>query len=251
MVLLGALAAAPASAEDRQRGRERSDRRDQQREERTDGQRGRGREQAVARSRGVDRQTDVDRQRGGQYENQRGVDSRRHVDVQRQVEVQRHVQVQREYESRRNDSRRVYTRPSYSNRGYYGSRTVIVPRVIRPRIVTVVPYRPYVYRPRIGIGVYYGSGGYPYGYTPRGYYDPIPGRAYGGLRITDAPREAQVFADGYYVGIVNDFDGVFQHLNLEAGPHHIEVRLPGYDDEAVAFDVIIQPGRTVTFRADW
>jgi hypothetical protein len=241
MALLGALAAAPASADDRQRGRERSDRRDQQREERADGQRARGRGHAVARSRTVDRQIEVDRQRTvRQYQSQRGVDSRRHVDVQRQVEVQR-----------RYDSRRVYARPGYSNRGYYGSRTVIVPRVIRPSIVTVVPYRPYVYRPRIGIGVYYGSGGYPYGYTPRGYYDPIPGRAYGGLRITDAPRDAHVFADGYYVGIVNDFDGVFQHLNLEAGPHHIEVRLPGYDDEAVAFDVIIQPGRTVTFRADW
>ena len=113
----------------------------------------------------------------------------------------------------------------YSNRGYgYSNR-----RYITPRFVTVVPYRPYVYRPSIGIGVYYGSGGsYPYGYTPRGYYDPIVGRAYGGLRITGASRIAQVFADGYYVGIVNDFDGVFQHLNLEAGPHQIEIREPGF-----------------------
>ena len=43
------------------------------------------------------------------------------------------------------------------------------------------------------------------------HFDPIPGRAYGGLRITGAPHEAQVLADGYYVGIVDDFDGVFQH----------------------------------------
>ena len=114
-----------------------------------------------------------------------------------------------------------------------------------------MPYRPYVYRPRFSAGTFYGSSGYyPYGYTPRGYYDPLPGRPYGGLRITDAPREAQVFADGYYVGIVNDFDGVFQHLNLEAGPHRIELRMPGYD-AAVTFDVYIQAGRTVTFRADW
>jgi hypothetical protein len=69
------------------------------------------------------------------------------------------------------------------------------------------------------------------------------------LRITDAPRDAQVFADGYYVGIVDDFDGVFQHLNLEAGPHHIEVRFPGYAD-AIVFEVVIQPGRTITYRAD-
>ena len=106
-----------------------------------------------------------------------------------------------------------------------------------------------VYRPSFGLGVYYGAGGsYPYGYTPRGYYDPLPGHVYGGLRITGAPREAQVFADGYYVGIVNDFDGVFQHVNLEAGEHHIEIESPGF--EPVAFDVLVQPGRTITFRAD-
>ena len=57
-----------------------------------------------------------------------------------------------------------------------------------------------------------------------------------------------MFADGYYVGIVNDFDGVFQHVNLEAGEHHIEIEAPGF--EPVAFDVLVQPGRTITFRAD-
>jgi hypothetical protein len=58
-----------------------------------------------------------------------------------------------------------------------------------------------------------------------------------------------VFVDGYYVGIVDDFDGVFQHVNLEAGEHRIEVRAPGYD-EAISFDVYVQPGRTITLRAD-
>jgi hypothetical protein len=139
--------------------------------------------------------------------------------------------------------------PYYANRGY-GARTIIVPRYITPRYVSVVPYAPYVYRPSIGIGVYYGAGGsYPYGYTPRAYYDPIPGQPYGGLRITGAPsRLAQVFADGYYVGIVNDFDGIFQHLNLEAGPHRIEIVDPAFP--SIVFDVMIQPGRTVTYRVD-
>jgi hypothetical protein len=138
---------------------------------------------------------------------------------------------------------------SYYSRGGYAPRTVVVPRYIRPAIVTVLPYRPYVYRPRFGLGVYYGAGGsYPYGYTPRGYYDPLPGRPYGGLRITDAPPDAQVFADGYYIGIVDDFDSVFQHANLEAGTHRIEIQAPGF--ESVAFDVLVQPGRTITFRAD-
>ncbi|HEY7498216.1 MAG TPA: hypothetical protein VH740_06875 [Vicinamibacterales bacterium] len=221
MVLLAALAA-PASADAGQRRRgDRSDRDEQPRAERNEG-RSEGRDRAVPRSRDVQRQRDIDRQRAEERQRQD-----------------------------RDDWRRNNGRGPNVNRGRYNSRTVIVPRVISPRIVTVVPYRPYVYRPRLGYNVFYGSSGlYPYGYTPRGYYDPIPGRLYGGLRITDAPHEAQVFADGYYVGIVDDFDGVFQHLNLEAGPHRIEVRLPGYYD-AITFDVNIQPGRTITFRADW
>lgn len=147
----------------------------------------------------------------------------------------------------------------YQPRGSYGVYRGYVPRydrgparIIQPRVVTVVPYHPYVYRPSWSVGVFYGSNGYyPYGATPRAYYDPIPGRPYGGLRITDMPRDAQVFADGYYVGIVNDFDGVFQHLNLEAGPHHIEILLPGGYAPPVAFDVYIDPGRTTTYRAGY
>jgi hypothetical protein len=153
------------------------------------------------------------------------------------------------YDTRRYDSGRYDTRRY--DVGRYGGRydhRRYTPRIVRPTIVRVVPYRPYVYRPSYSIGVYYGSGGhYPYGHTPRGYYNPIPGRFYGGVRITGAPRDARVFADGYYVGIVNDFDGIFQHLNLEAGPHHIEIDL-GYD--AIEFDVYVRPGDTTTFRAD-
>jgi hypothetical protein len=181
-----------------------------------------------------------------QYPAPRQYDNRRYQ-AQRQYDARGQYEAQRRYESdRRYDSRRDYGRPSYSSRGYGRA----VPRIIRPTVVTVIPYRRYSYRPRLSIGVYYGAGGvYPYGYTPRGYYDPIPGRLYGGLRITGAPREAHVFADGYYVGIVDDFDGIFQHLNLEAGPHRIEVEVPGY--ESIAFDVMVQPGRTTTFRADY
>ena len=139
-----------------------------------------------------------------------------------------------------------------TNRGQYTVPRRYVyaaPRIIRPTIVQVLPYRPYCYRPSWSIGVYYGTGGYyPYGYTPDYYFNPIPGHYYGGLRITGAPREARVFADGYYVGIVDDFDGVFQHLNLEVGPHHIEIQLDGY--APVAFDVNIRPGETITFRTD-
>ena len=141
----------------------------------------------------------------------------------------------------------------YDDRYYGYGRAVprrYPPRVVSPVVVRVIPYRPYVYRPSYRAGVIYGTGGYyPYGYTPRSYYDPIPGRPYGGLRITGAPRYARVFADGYFVGLVNDFDGVFQHLNLEAGPHRIEIEDEGYG--TIAFDVYIRPGQTITYRAGY
>jgi PEGA domain len=189
-------------------------------------------------------QSDGPRERAVPRDAARIESEQRRDDVQRQVESQQLSA--RRYDNRRDDNRHVYIRP------YYPPRTVyvrpVVPRVIHPPVVTVVPYRPYVYRPSLSVGVLYGANGiYPYGYTPRAYYDPIPGRPYGGLRITGAPRDAHVFADGYYVGIVNDFDGMFQHLNLEAGPHRIEIETPGY--ERVAFDVMVQPGRTITFNA--
>jgi hypothetical protein len=160
---------------------------------------------------------------------------------------------------------------SYSSRVYRGGRRVY----LSPRIIGYAPYRPYYYgyRPGITLGFYagygypygypyyngyrsygYGSGyGYGYGYGPYGYPLPPPGYVsmrpgaiYGGVRIQGAPHDAQVFADGYYVGIVDDFDGVFQHLNLEAGPHKIEVRWG--NEPPVAFDVNVLPGQTITFR---
>jgi hypothetical protein len=285
LIIVTALSVAPLSAD---QGRRRGD--GDRGRERSSAQADQGRQRAVPRARAADRQVDRQNEQRQQQNEQRQQQQvqrqeqaqRQQQQVQRQEQAQRQQQIQRQndtrqyqaqrqydnrqyqaqrqYEARgqyeaqrrretdrRYDTRGDYGRPSYSNRGYGYGRAV--PRIIRPTIVTVIPYRRYAYRPRLSIGVYYGAGGsYPYGYTPRGYYDPIPGRLYGGLRITGAPHEAHVFADGYYVGIVDDFDGVFQHLNLEAGPHRIEVEVPGY--ESIAFDVMVQPGRTTTFRAD-
>jgi PEGA domain len=220
LVLITTLAA-PALADDGQHRRRGSDR---HQDERTANQApppaAERRERAVPRFNDVQPRSEVRRDRDG--DRWRGYDARQNYN---------RSQVYRSWN-------RAYRRP-----------TIIVPRVISPRIVTVVPYRPYVYRPSFSLGVFYGANGYyPYGYTPRAYYDPIPGVAYGGVRITGAPRDAQVFADGYYVGIVDDFDGIFQHINLEAGPHHVEIDEPGF--EPIAFDVMVQPGQTVMFRAD-
>ena len=42
------------------------------------------------------------------------------------------------------------------------------------------------------------------------------------------PKEAEVYVDGYYAGIVDDFDGTFQRLRVAPGEHEIELWLDGY-----------------------
>lgn len=88
----------------------------------------------------------------------------------------------------------------------------------------------------------YAGGGYGYG----GYADRY--RPYGGVRIQLPRRQAEVWASGYFVGHVDDFDGAFQQLNLEPGAHRIEIREAGY--ETIAFDVKVEPGRTIHYRSD-
>jgi hypothetical protein len=96
-----------------------------------------------------------------------------------------------------------------------------------------------------GGGGYYGgySGGYGYGGT--GSY---PRNASGNLRLKIKPRDAQVFVDGFFVGVVDSFDGVFQKLGIDAGGHRIEIKAPGH--EPIQFDVLIAPGETVTYRGE-
>ena len=68
----------------------------------------------------------------------------------------------------------------------------------------------------------------------------------GSMRFDVTPKNAEVYADGYYAGLVDDFDGAAQRLILTPGPHHIELRTTGY--ETLAFDVTIEPGQTVDYR---
>jgi hypothetical protein len=60
------------------------------------------------------------------------------------------------------------------------------------------------------------------------------------VRLQVTPREAQVFVDGYYAGIVDEFDGVFQRLRLRPGGHEVTVFLEGF--ETVHETVYLSPG---------
>jgi hypothetical protein len=86
----------------------------------------------------------------------------------------------------------------------------------------------------------------PYGY---GAFVHASGYAeVGAVRLRVRPREAEVYVDGYYVGIVDEFDGTFQRLRLEEGPHQIEVRHAGF--EPLEFKVYVVYDRTLTLRGE-
>jgi hypothetical protein len=84
-------------------------------------------------------------------------------------------------------------------------------------------YSPYYYSGYYGYSpYYYGSrGGYGYGYRT------------GSLRLLVEPRESRVYVDGYYAGIVDDFDGLFQRLNISPGRHEIMFKLEGFRSNKV------------------
>jgi hypothetical protein len=114
----------------------------------------------------------------------------------------------------------IYGTIGYSNFGFYGG---------------------------VGPNPFYGTYGYGYGgnygYGP---YSPwqVSGYDIGSVRLKIKPRDAQVFVDGNYAGLVDDFDGTFQSLRLEQGGHKIEIHMPGFED--LELDVHVQPGRTLT-----
>ena len=100
-------------------------------------------------------------------------------------------------------------------------------------------------RGRGGVRVVVGGGFYSPYYDPffyadpwYGYQYPYPMRPYGygyrmaepeaSVRLEVKPKEAEVYIDGYYAGVVDDFDGTFQRLNVPPGEHEIELWLDGY-----------------------
>ncbi len=105
-------------------------------------------------------------------------------------------------------------------------------------------YFPGFYRARLYYGHprYYGYGA-PYSQWPGGLY---PYDLRGSVRLQVEPREAEVFIDGYFAGTVDDFDGIFQRLNIEPGEHDLLVYLPGH--RTFEQRVYLQPGKTFRVR---
>jgi hypothetical protein len=68
----------------------------------------------------------------------------------------------------------------------------------------------------------YAPWGYPYPYPYPYAYDPSAS-----VRLEVTPKEAEVYVDGYYAGIVDDFDGTFQRLHVPPGSHQLTLYRDG------------------------
>ena len=101
------------------------------------------------------------------------------------------------------------------------------PRIIR----SYRPYRSYYYAPYYHDSFYWGLWG-PYSWHPSVWHTQPPRyrRMYNeaSLRVEVSPTQAEVYVDGYYVGIVDSFDGRFQRLDVPAGERVIEIFHEGH-----------------------
>jgi len=71
---------------------------------------------------------------------------------------------------------------------------------------------------------------------------------FGSLRIKANVSEAKVYVDGALAGVVNEFDGLKDHLELQTGKHSVELRADGYT--TVSADVVISKDKTKTVRLE-
>ena len=164
-------------------------------------------------------------------------------------EPQRTTQSERQAQARRGAIQRP---PSGANRSY---------RSTRQRVFSQ-PY--YSFRPRLslGFGLSVGYGvAYPFRYyDPSGFYNyrvrVLPGygpRTYstgyysrvGGLSFDLDPYDADVFIDGDYVGVAEDFTPSQMPLTLPIGRHRVQLRAPGF--RPVSFEVTVIGGRVIPY----
>jgi hypothetical protein len=111
-------------------------------------------------------------------------------------------------------------------------------------------YRPIYYDPFFYPGFYdpFYLGWYPfYAQYPRPYYGYGYAGNWSSARLDVKPREAQVYLDGYFVGVVDQFDGVFQRLDLPAGEHELTVYLKGY--RPFRQKTLFRPGESYHIKA--
>lgn len=100
----------------------------------------------------------------------------------------------------------------------------------------------YFYDPFFGPYPWWPRTAYPYWYFP--VFDQ---RAELRIRLApDAAKEAAVYVDGFYAGVVDDFNGVFQALPLTPGGHRITLYLEGF--RTITRHIYLSPASMFTLR---
>jgi hypothetical protein len=137
----------------------------------------------------------------------------------------------------------------------YSPRYLYRPYYYGPYYRSFYPYYAYPYssfafsvgygwgHPYYGYGAYgYPYSGYPYAYPYYGgFYDPSSS-----VRLQVTPREAEVYVDGYFAGMVDNFDGTFQRLRVAPGDHEIQLFMSGH--RSFSQKVYLQPGGSFSVR---
>ncbi|NOT44715.1 MAG: hypothetical protein HOP14_08950, partial [Acidobacteria bacterium] len=103
------------------------------------------------------------------------------------------------------------------------------------RQVVVVPF----VGPTIGASWLYGPFGW---YPPYAYWGRWDDSASFRLRVS--PRDTEVYVDGYYAGVVDSYDGIFQRLRVNPGAHDVVLYLDGY--RSLSRRVYAQPTGSLT-----
>ena len=104
-------------------------------------------------------------------------------------------------------------------------------------------YDPYAYfwDPYVSVGGYGGG-------SSSGSSESSRKTESGSLRIKANVSTAKVYIDNALVGVVDEFDGLANHLELEPGMHALELRADGY--ATVKKDVEVPSGKTKTVRLE-
>ena len=141
-------------------------------------------------------------------------------------------------------ARQVSTRSIRTIRSIRTTRTTGIRTTAGATATAYYGYNPFWYGGYAGYS-YYGSGGY----ADTGVAAANRTRleiAMGSIRLRASPSNAKVYVDGTLMGIVDDFDGLSNHLDLSAGQHTLELRADGYETYSGTINVLL--GKTMTER---
>ena len=142
----------------------------------------------------------------------------------------------------------IVASPSFAQ-GRAGARRAPPPPPVVHRAVPVPTVRGqvvfiggYFYDPFFGPYPWWPRAAYPYWYFPA-----YATRAEVRIQLEpEAAEDAAVYVDGFYAGIVDDFNGVLQALPLPPGAHQIVVYLEGY--RTLKWNAYLRPGTTLRLR---